>query len=152
MDPEWARRRYEQAVADRTVVGSRNPDGSANLAGYNLPVDRVATAGERIDALAKAAQRAGSARPIDHLRAELFLGMTDGAYAGCDDTTIVELLLAAQQDDIGTGEHATAPAREPDAAAGANGRADHSLEHPPPEPEPPPPPPPYDPDADPPPF
>ena len=31
LDPQWARRRYEQALAERKVVGSRNPDGSANL-------------------------------------------------------------------------------------------------------------------------
>jgi hypothetical protein len=55
LDPEWARRRYEQALADRKVVGSRNPDGSANLSGLNLPVERVAAACGHIDALAKAA-------------------------------------------------------------------------------------------------
>jgi hypothetical protein len=110
IDPDWARRRYEQALADRAVVGRRNPDGSANLCGYNLPVDRVAAAGDRIDALAKAAKHAGSLRPIDHLRADLFLGMTDGAYLGCDDTTIIDLLLATgdgdepgRSEDPGTG-------------------------------------------------
>ncbi|MBV9731035.1 MAG: DUF222 domain-containing protein [Pseudonocardiales bacterium] len=49
LDPDWARRRYEQAVAERKVVGSRNPDGSANLSGHNLPVDRVAAACGHID-------------------------------------------------------------------------------------------------------
>jgi hypothetical protein len=44
------------------VVGQRNPDGSANLAGYNLPVDRVAAACGHIDALAKAAKRVGDSR------------------------------------------------------------------------------------------
>ena len=39
VDPDWARRRYEQAVADRKVVGYRNADGSANLSGYNLPLE-----------------------------------------------------------------------------------------------------------------
>jgi hypothetical protein len=39
VDPKWARRRYERAVADRKVVGYRNADGSANLSGLNLPVD-----------------------------------------------------------------------------------------------------------------
>jgi hypothetical protein len=55
IDPAWAQRRYEQAVAERKVVGYRNPDGSANLSGYHLPVDRVAAACAHIDALAKAA-------------------------------------------------------------------------------------------------
>ncbi|MBV8994929.1 MAG: DUF222 domain-containing protein, partial [Pseudonocardiales bacterium] len=52
IDPAWAQRRYEQAVAQRKVVGYRNPDGSANLTGYQLPVDRVAAACAHIDALA----------------------------------------------------------------------------------------------------
>lgn len=56
VDPDWARRRYEQALAERKVVGYRNADGSANLSGCNLPVDRVAAASGHIDALAKAAK------------------------------------------------------------------------------------------------
>lgn len=102
VDPDWARRRYEQAVAERKVVGHRNVDGSANLSGYNLPVDRVAAACGRIDALAKAAKRAGDSRPIDHIRAELFLGMTDGTYAGLDDTTILKMLITASTYHPGT--------------------------------------------------
>ena len=94
------------------MVGHRNPDGSANLSGINLPVDRVAAASARIDALAKAAKRAGSSRPIDHLRAELFLGMTDGTYTGLDDATILALLLATGDDtgspaDIADGDGPT---------------------------------------------
>ena len=95
VDPDWARRRYEQALADRKVVGHRNADGSANLSGYNLPLDRVAAASGCIDALAKAAKRAGDARPIDHIRADLFLGMTDGTYTGLDDAAIIQLLTTA---------------------------------------------------------
>jgi hypothetical protein len=92
LDPEWARRRYEQALADRKVIGRRNPDGSANLSGLNLPLDRVAAASGHIDALAKAAKHAGDRRPIDHIRTDLFLGMTDGTYTGLDDTAILEHL------------------------------------------------------------
>jgi hypothetical protein len=64
LDPDWARRRYEQAVADRKVVGYRNPDGSANLSGCNLPVDRVAAACGHIDALAKAASTPAIPAPL----------------------------------------------------------------------------------------
>ncbi len=97
LDPEWAHRRYEQALAERKVVGRRNPDGSANLSGYNLPVERVAAAGERIDALAKAAKHAGDGRPIDHVRADLYLGMIDGSYVGLDDATVLSLLCATAE-------------------------------------------------------
>ena len=134
LDPDWARRRYEQALADRKVIGHRNPDGSANLSGINLPVERVAAASTHIDALAKAAKRAGSTRPIDHLRAELFLGMTEGSYTALDDAAILALLLATGDDtdstgtdaadtDSGVGEAAeagtgadTGPHHEPDSA------------------------------------
>ncbi len=100
VDPGWARRRYEQAVADRKVVGHRNADGSANLSGCNLPVDRVAAASGHIDALAKAVKRAGDCRPVDHIRADLFLGMTDGTYTGLDDPAIIELLMTTPAPDV----------------------------------------------------
>lgn len=109
LDPEWARRRYEQAIADRKVVGYRNPDGSANLSGLNLPVDRVAAASGHIDALAKAAKHAGDCRPIDHIRADLFLGMTDGTYAGLDDTAILNHLRGAQGNEAGPDDRAAEP-------------------------------------------
>jgi hypothetical protein len=112
IDPAWAQRRYEQAVAERKVVGYRNPDGSANLTGYNLPVDRVAAACGHIDALAKAAKQAGDLRPIDHIRADLFLGMTDGTYAGLDDQTILERLRTARGSDDGPGDDGDAAAED----------------------------------------
>lgn len=99
LDPDWARRRYEQAVADRKVVGYRNTDGSANLSGVNLPVDRVAAASGHIDALAKAAKHGGDLRPIDHIRADLFLGMTDGSYTGLDDKAILDHLRTTRENE-----------------------------------------------------
>lgn len=56
-----------------------------------LACSRVAAACGHIDALAKAAKRAGDGRPIDHIRAELLLGMTDGSYAGLDDVAILKV-------------------------------------------------------------
>ena len=94
VDPDWARRRYQQAVAGRRIVGSRNPDGTANLCGYDLPVQQVAAACARIDALARAAKHAGHPDPIDHIRADLFLGMADGSYTGLDDAAILATLTA----------------------------------------------------------
>jgi hypothetical protein len=94
IDPDWAGRRYAQAVATRRVIGRRNPDGSADLCGLNLPVEQVAAACARIDRLAKAAKHAGQAEPIDQIRADLFLGLTDGSYAGLDDDAILAILTA----------------------------------------------------------
>jgi hypothetical protein len=81
-----------------TEPNTRNSDGSANLSGLNLPVDRVAACGH-IDALAKAAKHAGDPRPIDHIRADLFLGMSEGTYTGLDDRTILERLRATHRSD-----------------------------------------------------
>ncbi len=130
LDPDWARRRYEQALADRKVIGYGNADGSANLSGLNLPVDRVAAACGHIDALAKAVKRAGDLRPIDHIRADLFLGMTDGTYSGLGDAEIIEQVLsghrparsqdtgAAYQNDDGAGHAKDASAAVPDSQVG----------------------------------
>ncbi len=127
IDPDWARRRYEHAVADRKVIGYRNPDGSANLSGLNLPVDRVAAACGHIDALAKAAKHAGDLRPIDHLRADLFLGMTDGTYAGLDDTTILDHLRTTHhRDNADNG----APERNNEPRDGDDGPGGHSDDEP----------------------
>jgi hypothetical protein len=62
-------------------------------------VDRVAAACGHIDALAKATKHAGDLRPIDHIRADLFLGMTDGTYTGLDDTAILDHLRATRENE-----------------------------------------------------
>ncbi|MGQ0630395.1 MAG: DUF222 domain-containing protein, partial [Sporichthyaceae bacterium] len=94
LDPDWAQRRYENALRERRVAGIRNADGTADLAGYQLPVERVAAACRRIDNLAKAAKAGGDPRRIDHLRADLFCGMTDGTYEGLTDRQILAHLSA----------------------------------------------------------
>ncbi|HZB26942.1 MAG TPA: DUF222 domain-containing protein, partial [Gemmatimonadales bacterium] len=93
VDPDWARRRYEQAVRDRKVVGYRNADGSANLSGYSLPADRVAAACSHLDTLAKKAKHTGDARPIDRIRADLYLLMLDGSCTGWTEPDIIAHLL-----------------------------------------------------------
>lgn len=112
IDPQWARRRYEQAVTDRKVVGSRNPDGSANLSGHNLPLDRVADASARIEALARAAKRAGHPDPVDHVRADLYLGLLDGAYTGLDDGAVLARLLVGAIDEEPSGASDSEPGEE----------------------------------------
>ncbi len=37
LDQDWARRRYEQAHAERKVIGRRNPDGSVTLSSTGSP-------------------------------------------------------------------------------------------------------------------
>jgi hypothetical protein len=93
LDPDWAHRRYRQAVRERKVVGYLNADGSATLAGQNLPAEDAALAAARVDALADAAKRAGAAAKIDHLRAEVFLGLLDGRWTGQHSAAIIADLL-----------------------------------------------------------
>jgi hypothetical protein len=77
-DPQAAAHRLRRAVTQRRVEHFLDPDGTATLAGRHLPPDRAATAAARIDALARAAKRAGDARTLDELRADLYLGLLNG--------------------------------------------------------------------------
>jgi hypothetical protein len=108
IDPDWARRRYEEAVRDRKVVGYRNEDGSANLSGYNLPADRAAAACAHIDALAKKIKHAGDYRPIDHIRADLYVAMLDGSYTGWTERDIITHMLTVADTDLADNSHADA--------------------------------------------
>ncbi|WP_203981097.1 DUF222 domain-containing protein, partial [Planotetraspora silvatica] len=87
-DPSWARRRYERALQRRRVEGTRLPDGSASIAGHQLPLDQAAAAIARVDAIAQQAKRAGLHTPIDHIRTDIFLGLLDGTLTGLNDTQI----------------------------------------------------------------
>ncbi|MBE3010257.1 DUF222 domain-containing protein [Microbispora sp. NEAU-D428] len=89
IDPDWAEKRYREAVRRRRVVGMRNDDGTATVSGLDLPLDRAVAGCERIDDLARACKRAGDNRPVDHIRADLFLGSLDGSFEGLSDTEIV---------------------------------------------------------------
>ena len=94
LDPEWVRRRYEAALRNRRVVGKQNPDGTGTLTGHDLPADEVVAACAHLDALARAAKAAGHPDRVDHLRADLLLGLVTGRYTGLTDQQIIETLLA----------------------------------------------------------
>jgi hypothetical protein len=110
LDPTWVRRRYERALKGRRVVGTRNPDGTATLSGHDLPFDEVAAACARLDALAHAAKTAGHPDRLDHLRADLLIGMITGRYTTMTDQQILAALLTeaehrtASPDPHGTGD------------------------------------------------
>jgi hypothetical protein len=94
IDPDYAEKRYREAVRTRRVCGSRNPDGTANLGGYNQPLDRIAAASEHIDALARGCKRAGDRRPVDYIRSDLFLGLADGTFERMGEDEIIAHVLA----------------------------------------------------------
>ena len=93
LDPDWAERRYRQALEERRVIGYLHPDGSATVSGQYLPAGQAAAACARVDALAGAAKRAGAAAKLDHLRAELFLGLLDGRFHDMTEVAITDALL-----------------------------------------------------------
>lgn len=93
IDPEWAERRYKEKVRGRRVAGSRNPDGTGNLYGLDLPIDRAVAAGDRVDTLARDCKRGGDRRPVNHVKTDLFLGMLDGTFLGMTDAQIVAYVL-----------------------------------------------------------
>ncbi len=129
IDPDWAEKRYREAVRRRRVVGMRNDDGTATVSGLDLPLDRAVAGCERIDELARACKRAGDRRPVDHIRADLFLGSLDGSFEGLSDAEIVTHVrthpfvdatpsdASAGSPDIRPTDQATESATEPDDAA-----------------------------------
>ncbi|MEU6429990.1 DUF222 domain-containing protein [Microbispora sp. NPDC046973] len=133
IDPDWAEKRYREAVRRRRVVGMRNDDGTATVSGVDLPLDRAVAGCERIDELARACKRAGDDRPVDHIRADLFLGSLDGSFESLSDAEIISHVrthpfvdatasdVPAGSPDIRPTDQATAPTAEstaePDDAA-----------------------------------
>lgn len=77
-DPEGADRRREEAERRAKVTLYPDPDGTASLAGYNLPGVRAAAAMARITALARALKASGAGGGIDLLRAQVFVGLLLG--------------------------------------------------------------------------
>ncbi len=100
LDPEWAARREQAAQRRARVVASRNPSGTANLGGYDLPLDRAVLGMARLEALAATLRRRGVRVRIEGLRAEVLMTLLDGSAAGLDDDALLDLLVEA----LGPGE------------------------------------------------
>ncbi|HIE21408.1 MAG TPA: DUF222 domain-containing protein, partial [Acidimicrobiia bacterium] len=77
-DPAAAVEAYEEGKAERRGVADRNWDGTANLCGWNLPVDRVAEARDRINQIARSLKTRDESRTLDQLRADIFLDLLCG--------------------------------------------------------------------------
>ncbi|WP_433787466.1 DUF222 domain-containing protein [Actinomycetospora sp. CA-101289] len=108
IDPDWAARREQAAQRRARVVASRNPSGTANLGGYDLPVDRTVLGMARLEALAATLRRRGVRVRIENLRAEVLMTLLDGSAAGLDDDALLDLLVEA----LGPGEE-PGPSDEP---------------------------------------
>ncbi|MEX1281069.1 MAG: DUF222 domain-containing protein [Acidimicrobiia bacterium] len=94
-DPEAARRRYEEAVADRRVATHARPEGTGDLVLSDLPSDRVHAAMRHLDESARAMRRAGDDRSMDQLRADIACDLlTGGGTAVSTDVTLTISLPA----------------------------------------------------------
>jgi hypothetical protein len=82
VDPEAAKRRAEKSKEGRRVEAGVDAAGTGWVNAYGLPVERMAAAMERLDALARAARNGGDQRSMDQLRADAFLDLIEGRYAG----------------------------------------------------------------------
>lgn len=100
IDPEWAARRYTETVKTRRIIKSVNPDGTANLSGYNLPLDEAATAKATVDHLVKKAKAAGDPRPRDLISADIYLGLLSTYRTLTDAQIITDLLNRATHETI----------------------------------------------------
>ncbi|HEX2154591.1 MAG TPA: DUF222 domain-containing protein [Acidimicrobiia bacterium] len=77
VDPEASRRRYEESVRERHLESRSNPDGTGDIVGRHLPIDRVANIYRRIDALARRLRK-HTGRTIDQIRADIFMDLLEG--------------------------------------------------------------------------
>ncbi|WP_169736817.1 HNH endonuclease signature motif containing protein [Pseudonocardia spinosispora] len=94
VEPDRAEDQYEQALADRMVVGYLDSSGTATVTATGLPPDEAAAATERIAKLARDAKRAGHRGRIDQLRADIFLRLLDGRFYHLTHTQMIAALLA----------------------------------------------------------
>ncbi len=79
-DPADAKQRYDRGVEDRRVEMRANPEGTANLLGFDLPPDRVAAVSRYLDQAARKLRRKGESRTMDQLRADVLLDVLEGAH------------------------------------------------------------------------
>jgi hypothetical protein len=79
-DPAAAKERYEQRLDERRVYCRPAEDGTAHLLGLYLPPDQANAAMRRLTHRAKQLKAKGDKRPIDQIRADLYLAILTGRH------------------------------------------------------------------------
>ncbi len=77
-DPEETKARYDRALEERRVHSELNIDGTANLMGLQLPIDRVSVANRRVNAIARGLKTKQESRSLDQIRADVLLDLLCG--------------------------------------------------------------------------
>jgi len=94
LDPQWAERRYREAVRRRRVVRYINADGTVTIAAEDQDAAEALAAYARLSALAKAAKRAGAHATLDVLRSVISLGLQSPRFTGMHERDIINYLVA----------------------------------------------------------
>ncbi|MGH8951044.1 MAG: DUF222 domain-containing protein, partial [Acidimicrobiia bacterium] len=72
VDPESAKRRYEQGLEERKLTSEANNDGTDNLFGWHLPPGQTRAIMKRINRYALQLKTLGDGRTMDQIRADVF--------------------------------------------------------------------------------
>jgi len=94
LDPQWAERRYREAVRRRRVVRYINADGTVTIAAEDQDAAEALAAYARLSALAKAAKRAGAHATLDILRSKISMGLQSPRFTGMHERDIITYLVA----------------------------------------------------------
>lgn len=111
LDPEAAQRRREQAERSARVETWADPEGTATLAGRNLPTAQALAASKRLTQVAAAWKKQGAEGGMDLLRAHAYLALLNGLSVDLPPASLVPpvSLPAAGQAAAGSDTAATAP-------------------------------------------
>ena len=105
VDPDTARKRFDESRSERRLVSWSDPDGTVTLAGSGLDPVKVAEAKDLINRLAKARKTADTSQTMDQLRADIFLelltGNSDLPRKGSVHLTVDLATLAELKDHAG---------------------------------------------------
>ncbi|MGH8916472.1 MAG: DUF222 domain-containing protein [Acidimicrobiia bacterium] len=92
VDPDTAKKRYENGLEERMVAREANSDGTANLLAMHLSAPDTAAAMGRVDRLARKLKTAGDQRTIDQIRADVFVDLLLGVeHNNGTDRAIVDI-------------------------------------------------------------
>jgi hypothetical protein len=80
VDPEDARQRAETAVEERRMIIEPTTDGTGDIHGFGVPIERAASIGRRISGLARSLKTASETRTMDQLRMDVFLDLLEGFH------------------------------------------------------------------------
>ena len=78
IDPASAQDRYEEKLKERRVIAEMTDAGTANLLGLDLPAADTNSAMRRISRIARGLKAKGDKRPIDQIRADIYLDLLTG--------------------------------------------------------------------------